>query len=51
MQLSPVLGSFLLFQLPLLLFQSVDPAVQFIGVFLVGQVEILEKSCRDYVQA
>ena len=36
MQLSPVLGSFLLFQLPLLLLQLVDPAVQFIGIFLAG---------------
>lgn len=44
MQLSPALGSFLLFQLPSLLLQPVDPALQLIDDFLVGQVEILEKS-------
>ena len=42
MQLSHVLGLFLLFQLPLLWFQPVDRAVQLIDVFLAGQEKILD---------
>lgn len=42
MQLLPVLGLFLMFELPLLLLQLVDPAVQLIKV----RSEIFTRHCN-----